>query len=431
MAPKTRDELIKEATDKATEGYRSIGLDPDGNPIQDAPGAPGDQQSTQAGGEPAPGQVGQPEPAAPHDQADKQAAALAGADPDKDNPGAAQAEPAPATGDTPNVEQLQQNYDHLRSYADRTSGENSQIRGENAQLKNQVAELKSQIQILLSAQPTGQGQPQDAAAATQLDAGGEDSTGEVGAPAQTSSQTGTPSLKKEKLIALAEEFPDIGNAILEYAEELEQETQGRIAKLEQAVRPVVDTIVEDTKRKAQSDIERVQKEHFDAIEKAFPQWQNMLYSGQVDEQGRQFLNPAFDNWLTEHPAGNDYLRLLWPTDPKQGASTGMVINILKEFAESDHGKTTPQTIAEQRHQSAKSDLQGDRRPKAIVPDTNPKGAIDKLKAGRPVTQADIQEVMKVCRGDAQKWTELWPLVQKAQQEHRIVIEGAGNPALYT
>jgi hypothetical protein len=441
MAPRTRDELIQAATDKAAAGYSALGLNPDGTPLQGAPGAPEGQQLQQTTGEPAPGDGTNP-PAAPHDQADKQAAEPGVIDQDK----AAQGAPAdrgipavPANPETPpdvEIEQLQQNYNHLRSYADRTSGENSQLRGEVTQLKTQVADLKSQIQVLLSAQPTGQqGQPQDAAAAMRQDAGGDDTTGDVGSPAQTSTQPGNPSRKKEKLIALAEEFPDIGTAILEYADALEQETQDRIAKIEQTidgqVKPVVETIIADTKRKAQSDIDAARKEHFAAIEQAVPQWRSMLYSGQVDEQGRQFLNPEFDNWLANHPSGNDYFRLLWPEDPKQGASASMVITILKEFAGSDHGKSTAQTIAEQRQQSAAGDLQGDRHPKPLVPDSTPKGAVERLKAGRPVTQADIQEVMKVCRGDAQKWVELWPLVQKAQQEHRIVVGGAGNPALYT
>lgn len=435
MAPRTRDELIQAATDKAAAGYSALGLNPDGTPLQGAPGAPEGQQLQQTTGEPAPGEDGTNPPAAPHDQADKQAAEPGAPDLDKADRGIPAVPANPETPPDVEIEQLQQNYNHLRSYADRTSGENAQLRGEVAQLKTQVADLKSQIQVLLSAQPTGQqGQPQDAAAAMRQDAGGDDTTGDVGSPAQTSTQPGNPR-KKEKLIALAEEFPDIGNAILEYADALEQETQDRIAKIEQTidgqVKPVVDTIVEDTKRKATEDQERVVKEHYNKIAQAYPNWNAMIFNGEVDDNGAPYLTKEFDEFLLHHEAGSDYFRMLFPSKPGEGATAAMIIKILTEFAQSEYGKNHLQTIAEQRQQSAAGDLQGDRHPKPLVPDSTPKGAVERLKAGRPVTQADIQEVMKVCRGDAQKWVELWPLVQKAQQEHRIVVGGAGNPALYT
>ena len=412
--PRKKKDLIKEAADKAAEGYKLLGLDPEGKPLEAAPGATTDQlqQAT-------PGEEGQPAPSGT-DKTDKQ-------DADKDEAIKETAAPdKPASA--PDVEQLQKNYDHLRSYADRVSGE-------NASLKKEMADLRSQIQILLSVQPPDQGQPQAKGAdASQHGAGGEH-TGDVGTQAQTSTQAETLQQKKERLRALADEFPEIGGVILEYIDALEQTTQTRITQVEQTlhsqVKPVVDTFVEDTRRRALEEAERKKKEHADAIAKAIPNWQSLVFDGdRTDESGRRYLNPAFDNFLLSHPAGDDYFRMLFPDEPGKGASAGMVIQILQEFAKSDYSKGLTQTIAEKRNNDAAGDLQNDRKPKPLVPDTGPKSAVDKLKAGMPVTQADIQEVMKLCRGDSQKWAELWPLVQKAQEEKRIVVEW-GNPALYT
>ncbi len=422
MAPRTKMDLIKEATDSAAEGYKILGLGPDGNPIQDATGAADPQQQAQGG--PTPGQEGAAVPAAPSDQADKQTAGPAAPSTDKVG--------QEVSASPPDAAQLQQNYDHLRSYADRTSGENAQLRDENSQLKTQVADLKSQIQILLSAQPTDQGKPQQQAAASQQ--GAEvDSPGDVGKPAQTSTQADNLAAAEESLGALAEEFPDTLGPLVNYLKEFRATYGNRITSMEQtfdtSVKPVMDTIVEDTKRKATEDQERVVKEHYNKIAQAYPNWKAMIFNGEVDDNGAPYLTKEFDEFLLHHEAGSDYFRMLFPSKPGEGATAAMTIKILTEFAQSEYGKNHLQTITEQRIDSAAGDLQRDRTPKPLVPDTSPKDAINKLRAGMPVTQADIQEVMKVCRGDNVKWAELWPLVQKAQSEHRIVP--GGNAQLYT
>lgn len=413
MARKKED-LLKEATDKVAEGMAALGLDVEGKPLQQ--NTPDASQNAEGN---APGEDTTASTKAPADQPDKPAGDDAVQDPDKaQQQGDRDFQAPPVDQSDASQSQLQQNYDHLRSYADRTSSENAQLRKENA-------ELKSQIQILLTAQPAGQGQPHDKAAAQkEHGADGEDNSGDVGAQAETSTQMDKLANAEQALDALAEEFPDTLAPVVNYLKEFRTMYGDRITNVEQTfntqVKPVVETITEDTRRRAQDEAETRQKKHYDAITEAFPSWNEMVFGSSTDGN----LSPAFEKFLTNHPAGADYMSLLFPTEPGRGASSGMVIQILSEFANSEYGKSIAENLARKRSADAEADLQGDRRAKSMVPDTEMKGTpVDRLKAGQPITRTDLQEIMKICHGDSVKWTELWPFVQKAQAENRIIDTG--------
>ncbi|HNQ86741.1 MAG TPA: hypothetical protein PLT33_12900 [Deltaproteobacteria bacterium] len=398
---RTTEDLINEAMDKANKGVEQA--------VEHAKsfvpfGAPGASQTEEpAAAAPVTPETPETPPATPEpeDKAQAQAQTEAPAQ-----------EKTPAPQDKPidyaaELEKLKKNYDHVRSYADRASGE-------KAELQRKVDDLTRKLNILLSATPQAQ-EP------TRPPEPGGEPTGDTPVQGQPTPQAQKRMEMRKELEELAENFPDVMAPLLRYLDVMEESVKDELGR----VKPVVDSIVQDTRTRAEREFEEARNKAHSDIEKGLPGWKNLVFANPANIEEEPQVNPALINWLMSHENGDLYRVMLFPDPEKgeRGGSPASVVKILNEF------KATLDAPSQSRIDAASQDAQTIVQPKGFSPQQAGGTALERLKANGYVTYEEIQQIKSTYGGNPQLYSEIWPLAQKAFAESRVIYPGVspGHP----
>lgn len=293
------------------------------------------------------------------------------------------------------VVELQKNYDNLRSYADRVSGENRSLRDENDL-------LNSQMRVLLADRQRGGQQPP--AAETPTTPRDQAETAQI--PAQRADES-----DEDYLSRLTAKYRDLQEADADFSHIVRpllrviRDLETRVVQSEQNLRQQLDPVVQSMKTEIQQNAQERQRtaaeRYFAAIADKHPDYHTTVTS------------EAFAEFINSHPLGQTYHQLLWPEEWGEGYRRGTaqeVIGILDVFkAHMGQGAQTPGAEQEQRRAQ-----QAEQRRLAAEEAVEPS-----VRSTVPVPQGD-GEVIR--RSDIIKWSkdpQLWKQNKQRVQEARM------------
>jgi hypothetical protein len=450
MAGKSKQDKIQEAQDKLDKTLAGFGggtpapegaePSPSASPAAEATPTPttGTPAPAAPGGDPGSGGAPSTPGAPPAPQDNPAPAALPDGVQRQDAPAALPGAPQPAGAggafDPSEITRLQQSYDHLRSWADRVSGENSTLKQDLADLRRENAELKQQVQVLLYAPSGGPGSPAAAAPTTPPSTPASATTPtDVTPPAAPTSQDQFAEAMKS-LEAAAAEYPDVLTPIMNAFTKMVGAYEQRISDIDQSVRkvtPVIESFKETTRQNAISEEEAALREHFGTIDKGCPDWRNLVFVNPLDPASEK--NPKLHEWLQSIPEGHDYYTALFPDPGTPGGTAPFVVKILNEFKASPFGKTLDAQIRTERIQDAQGNLQGGAaKPTVLTPTPQIQGDIGaRLKAGGQITEAEKNAFLRKAHAESpQQFVEAVNLINDAQSKGLIIYSTAPGVAAY-
>lgn len=302
------------------------------------------------------------------------------------------------------VEELQKNYDNLRSWADRVSGENSTLRGDNEKLTSQVSVLLADRQRGSQAPaPQPSAQPREGQSAEQV-------------PTQRADET-----DQDYLGRLVGRYQDLQDADADYGHIIRplikviHDLEKRVEASEQNVRsqldPVMQSMQTEIKQSAEERQRTATQRYFAEIADKQPNYHQKLTSEE------------FANFIHSNPMGQTYQQLLWPEE-FQGARRGTaqeVIGILSVFDDwyASQGASDAARQQEQREQQeARQQARQQAAEEAVEPSIRPTAPAQQAD-GEAIKRSDIVKWAK----DPGMWKEKRHQVQQALSEGRV-IEGA-------